>query len=53
MEEKEYKVVRVTKTEFELSNGNIYPHAFELDDDITVDEFQKLLDSSKDISQEA
>ncbi len=49
MEEKEYKVVRVTKTEFELSNGDIYPHAFELDDDITVEEFQKLLDSSKDM----
>ena len=49
MEQKKYTVVRVTKTEFELDNGDIYPHAFELDDDITVEEFQKLLDSSKDM----
>ena len=48
MEEQKYKVVRVTKTEFELDNGDIYPHVFELDDDITVEEFQKLLDESKD-----
>lgn len=47
MEKQEYKVVRVTKTEFELDNGDIYPHAFELDEDITVEEFQKLLDESK------
>ena len=49
METKEYKVARVDKSEFELENGDIYPHAFELDDDITVEEFQKLLDSSKDM----
>ena len=47
MEDKVYKVVRVTKTEFELENGDVYPHAFELDEDITVEEFQELLDSSK------
>lgn len=47
MEEQIYKVVRVTKTEFELENGDVYPHAFELDEDITVEEFQELLDSSK------
>jgi hypothetical protein len=49
MENKKYTVVRVTKTEFELDNGDIYPHSFELDDDISVEEFQKLLDSSKDM----
>lgn len=49
MEEQKYKVIRVTKSEFELDNGDIYPHAFELDDDITVEEFQKLLDSSKEM----
>jgi hypothetical protein len=47
MEEHVYKVVRVTKTEFELENGDVYPHAFELDEDITVEVFQELLDSSK------
>jgi len=49
MEEQIYKVVRVTKTEFELENGDVYPHAFELDKDITIEDFQKLLDSSKSI----
>lgn len=44
-----YKVVRVSKTEFELDNGDIYPHNFEFDVDITVEEFQKLLDSSKNL----
>ena len=44
-----YKVIKVTKTEFELDNGDIYPHNFELDEDISVEEFQKLLDSSKEL----
>lgn len=47
MEEKNIKVVRVDKTEYELENGDVYPHVFELDEDITVEEFQKLLDESK------
>jgi hypothetical protein len=47
--ETNYKVVRVTKTEFELDNGDIYPHNFELNEDITIKEFQKLLDSSKEL----
>ena len=47
--ETNYKVVRVTKTEFELDNGDIYPHNFELEEDITVEEFQKLLNSSKEL----
>jgi hypothetical protein len=47
MESKNMKVIRVSKTEYELENGDIYPHLFELEDDITVEEFQKLLDKSK------
>jgi hypothetical protein len=47
MENKTYKVIRITKTEFELDNGDIYPHTFELDEDISVEEFQVLLDNSK------
>lgn len=47
MENKEFKVIRVNKTEYELDNGDIYPHIFELDDDITIDEFQKILNDSK------
>jgi len=44
---KNLTVVKVTKTEFELDNGDIYPHTFELDEDISVEEFQGLLDESK------
>jgi hypothetical protein len=47
MEEKKMKVVRVCKNEYELENGDIFPIPFELDNDITIDEFQKLLDESK------
>jgi hypothetical protein len=49
MEKTQHKVVRVTKTEFELVNGDVYPHTFELDEYITVEEFQKMLDSSKEL----
>ena len=38
MEEKNMKLVRVDKTEYELENGDVYPHVFELDEHITVDE---------------
>ena len=43
-------VVRVNKIEFELDNGDVYPIPFELDidEDISVEEFQKILDLSKD-----
>jgi hypothetical protein len=47
LKNKEFKVVSVTKTEFTLENGDVYPHAFELDEDISVEEFQKLLNQSK------
>ena len=48
LENKKFKVVRVTKTEFELDNGDIYPHTFELDDTISVAKFPKLLDASQE-----
>lgn len=47
LKNKEFKVVSVTKTEFTLDNGDVYPHAFELDEDISVEDFQKLLNQSK------
>ena len=34
------KVIRVTKTEFELDNGDIFPIGPELDEDISPEEFQ-------------
>lgn len=51
LKKKSLKVVRVDKYEFELDNGDIYPIPFELDvdEDISVEEFQKILDSSKEI----
>ena len=41
------KVVRVSKTEFELDTGDIYPIPFDLGYEPTIEEFQKFLDDSK------
>lgn len=41
------KVIEVTKTSYTLDNGDVYEHQFEIDENITVDEFQKLLDNAK------
>lgn len=51
LKKKSLNVVRVDKDEFELDNGDVYPIPFELDidEDISVGEFQKILDSSKEI----
>ena len=38
------RVVRVSKTEFEMDNGSIYPHPVPLDIIPSVDEFQKTYD---------
>ena len=40
-------VVRVTKTEFELDDGRVFPHPVELDEVPTVEEFQKTYDKSR------
>lgn len=50
LKNKSLKVVRVDKTEFELDNGDVYPIPFELDvdEDISIEAFQKILDSSKE-----
>lgn len=47
--EKKPMVVRVTKTEFELDDGRIYPMLFDLSDDEipTVDEFQLIYDQCR------
>ena len=41
------KVVEVTKTNYTLENGDVYEHTFDIDEGITVEEFQKLLDNAK------
>jgi len=38
------KVIRVTKTEFELEDRTIYPHTVELDEVPTLEEFQMYYD---------
>lgn len=47
LENMQLKVVEVTKTNYTLENGDVYEHTFEIYDDITVEEFQKLLDNAK------
>ena len=41
------KVVEVTKTNYTLENNDVYEHTFDIDEDITVEEFQKPLDNAK------
>lgn len=50
--EKKPMVVRVTKTEFELDDGRIFPHPVELDPAPTVEEFQKTYDKSRKLVKE-
>ena len=47
LENMRLKVVEVTKTNYTLENGDVYEHTFDIDENITVDEFQKLLDNAK------
>ena len=49
LQNKTFKVVRLTKTKFELDNGDVYPIPFELDldEEISIEEFEKLLNTSK------
>jgi len=47
LNKKEFKVVKVTKTEFELEDGSVYPIPFELDYTPTVKELQKMINNSK------
>lgn len=43
------KVVEVTKDHYTLDNGDVYEHQFEIDENITVNEFQKMLDNAKSL----
>lgn len=48
LENMQLKVVEITKANYTLENGDVYEHTFDIDDDITAEEFQKLLDNAKD-----
>ena len=52
MENKKHKVIRVSKTEFELDTGDIYPIPFDLGYEPTLEEFQKFIDDSKSLISE-
>lgn len=43
------KVVEVTKDHYTLDNGDVFEHTFDIDDGITCEEFQSLLDNAKNI----
>lgn len=43
------KVIKVTKTYFELEDGTKYEHPIQLDAVPTLDEFQKMYDKWSDI----
>lgn len=43
------KVIEITKTHYTLDNGDIFEHTFDIDKNITIDEFQKLLDNARTI----
>lgn len=45
--DKKMRVVRVTKTEFELDNGDVYPLPFELDETPTLKEFNEIYANSR------
>ena len=47
LNKKEFKVVKVNKTEFELEDGSVYPIPFDLDYVPTVEEFQMMINNSK------
>ena len=42
-------IVRIDKNEYELENGDIYPHFLDFDENLTKEDFQKILTISKDM----
>jgi len=50
--DRKMKVVRVTRTEFELDNGDIYPLPFELDYTPTLKEFNEIYANSRKLVEE-
>jgi hypothetical protein len=43
---KEFKIIKVSQTEFEIEDGTIYPILFELDYIPTIEEFQEMINNS-------
>ena len=49
LKDKKLKVVRVSKTEFELDSGDIYPIPLELGYEPSIQEFQRFVDDSREL----
>jgi len=49
LRDKQFKVVRVSKTEFELDTGDVFPFPFDMEEELTVEEFQMILNNSKEL----
>jgi len=47
LRDRQFKVVRVSKTEFELDTGDVFPFPSDMEEELTVEEFQTILDNSK------
>lgn len=43
------KVIKLTKTDYTLDNGDVYEHTFNIDEEITIEEFQTMFDNAKNI----
>jgi len=43
------KVIEVTKDHYTLENGDVFEHTFDIDETVTCEEFQKLLENAKSI----
>jgi hypothetical protein len=52
LKDKKLKVIRVSKTEFELESGDVYPISFDLGYEPSLQEFQKFVDDSKEMITE-
>jgi hypothetical protein len=50
--DKKVKVIRVTRTEFELDNGDIMPLPFELDHTPTLKEFNEIYANSRTLVEQ-
>lgn len=49
MKDEKTRVVRVTRTEFELNNGRVYQHNLELNEVPTPEKFQEIYDQWRSI----
>ena len=52
MKVKHMKVIRVTKTEFEVEDGRVFQHVVELDSVPSIEEFQKYLNGLEKWAEE-